>query len=300
MGPLKIKKPKVLLFDLSGTVTKASFIDGVLFPYIRTNISTYFTENWDTDLVKTDVDNMRKMSKLKPDTPKIGEGLSREKEIKAIGDFVKYCMEKNFDCRELSILRFNIWFDGYKRGRLETPVYSDVAVQLKKWQTELSIKLFVMSNGWSEATKRFLAKTNHGDLNILIENHFDPRLGDLTKKETFVKALQSINQKPDEALFLTKDGAEGNAAKQAGLNVILVLTHRRNITKLEPAHQKLPRVRSFNEIDFTGSKVEKSKKNQLNLLVVLELVRQQSVPMPNRSSQNRHRTLKNEYRIQKK
>lgn len=36
----------------------------------------------------------------------------------------------------------------------------------------------------------------------------------------------------------------------AGLIVVLVLTHRRNIEKLDSEAKRLPRVRSFNEIEF--------------------------------------------------
>lgn len=55
-----------------------------------------------------------------------------------------------------------MWFDGYKRQRIETPVYSDVAIQIQKWRCDQEIKLFVFSNGWAEATKRFMSQTNHG------------------------------------------------------------------------------------------------------------------------------------------
>jgi len=141
-----------------------------------------------------------------------------------------------------------MWFDGLKRGKIEMPVYSDVVSKLKKWSTELHIKLYVLSNGWSEATKRFMAMTNHGDLSVLIEDYFDTELGELNEPATYTKALAVIKEPAESVLFLTKNAGEARAAMTAGLNAILVLTHRRNIEKLDEEGKKIPRIRSFNEL----------------------------------------------------
>lgn len=145
---------------------------------------------------------------------------------------------------------FHMWFDGYKRERIETPVYSDVAIQIQKWRCDLEIKLVVLSNGWAEATKRFLSRTNHGDMNLLIDEHLDTTLGQLTAAETFSKVLEKVQLPAAEVLFLTKNADEAKAAIAAGLIVVMVLTHRRNIEKLDAEAKRLPRVRSFNEIEF--------------------------------------------------
>lgn len=143
-----------------------------------------------------------------------------------------------------------MWFDGYDKSKLETPVYSDVAVQIQKWRCDQNIKLFVFSNGWAEATKRFLSKTNHGDLNLLIDEHFDTSLGQLSDPETFKKVLSKIKEKPEDVVFLTKSADEARASAKVNLTTVLVLTHRRNIEKLDSDGKKMPRVRSFNELEF--------------------------------------------------
>ncbi|KAI2810444.1 hypothetical protein RDWZM_002579 [Blomia tropicalis] len=250
MVQLQVKRPRALLFDISGTVAKTSFIDKVLFPYITNYAETYFNENWDNDTTRQDLDALRAVSQSDPEAPQIASGLSRDEEIDATVKFIRFYMEHQKECKALTLFRFRMWFDGYKRDRLNTPVYSDVAIQLQHWRSDQGIKLFVVSNGWSEATKRFLQKTSHGDMNLLIENHFDTRIGKLNEPDTYRKILEKIKEEANEVLFLTKDGSEGNAALNAGLNVVLVLTHRRNIEKLNEDEKKIPRVRSFNEIDF--------------------------------------------------
>lgn len=110
-----------------------------------------------------------------------------------------------------------MWFDGLKRGRIEMPVYSDVANKLKIWSSQLSIRLFVFSNGWSEMSKRILSRTNHGDLSTLIEDYYDTELGELTETATFTKALALIKEPPETVVFLTKNAAQARAALSTAL-----------------------------------------------------------------------------------
>lgn len=146
--------------------------------------------------------------------------------------------------------RFHVWFDGYDKNRLETPIYSDVAIQIQKWRCDMQILLYVFSNGWAEANKRFLAKTNHGDLNLLISGHYDTTMGPSNEPDTFKRLLGAIKQKAEDVLFLTKAPAEAHAATAAGISCVLVMTHQRNIDKLDEADKEAPRIRSFNELEF--------------------------------------------------
>ncbi|KPM05227.1 enolase-phosphatase E-1-like protein 1 [Sarcoptes scabiei] len=131
-----------------------------------------------------------------------------------------------------------MWFDGYNRNKIETPVYSDVAIQIKHWRITQNIKLYVLSNGWVEATKRFMAKTNHGDLNLLIDGHFDSTSGPLDDPNTFRRVVEQISLPPTQVLFLTKSPSENKAALEAGLNSILVMTHRRDLARLDDKMKK--------------------------------------------------------------
>lgn len=146
--------------------------------------------------------------------------------------------------------RFHVWLDGYERNKLETPVYSDVAIQIQKWRCDLKIRLYAYSSSWSDATRCFLSKTNHGDLNLLIDGCFDTTLGPSNVTTTYEKVLDSIKQKPENVLFLTKSTSEAQAALKAGISVVLVLTHRRSQDQLNDSNKGLPTIRSFNELDF--------------------------------------------------
>ena len=144
----------------------------------------------------------------------------------------------------------HVCFDGFEKGLMETPVYSDVAIQIQKWRCDQQIRLFAIGNCSAVGTRYFLAKTNHGDLNLLIDAHFDNSIGSPTETATFQKLLTEMKQQPEDVLFLTKSPEEARAAKSVGIAVVLVVTHRRNAEKLDEADKTMERIRSLNELQF--------------------------------------------------
>lgn len=246
-----VKRPRAIMFDLVATVVKTSLVDGVLLPYIVDNIQLFLEENWSIKAVQDDIANLRWAAKQDPTAPQIPEStVDRAQLITAVANYVRYAQTNQKDGLAMTLLRLHMWFDAYKRNRLQTPTYSDAASQLHKWH-ERGIKLCVLSNGWSRASQLFLSNTVHGNLAQLIAHHFDTELGPLDSADTYRKVLQQVQLPPTDVLFLTKDAKEGQAASQAGLSVILVITHRRTIEKLNEDQAKMARVRSFSDLDFT-------------------------------------------------
>ena len=226
MVQVKIKKPAAVIFDFSGTAARETFVEKYLLPYFTAAKKAYFEANWSKDECKEDVKALAAAAAKDSDAPKIDTSGGKQDQLNSVAKYVDYCLEKGkVGSKAFIMYRFHVWFDGYERGKLQTPVYSDVAVHIQKWHLTLNIKLFIMSNGWAEATKRFMQKTSHGDLAMLIEDQFDTSLGSLTNAETFKKMIAKVKEDPKDVVFLTKSPEEGKAAKSAGLNVILVLTH---------------------------------------------------------------------------
>ena len=251
MAPLKLRKPSAILFDIIGTATKSYFIDQILFPYIRQNCKVYLENNWDNSILQNDITLLREQAKK--DQFKIpGSNESDDAIQNAVVEYVNRSLE--LDNEALTQFKFHMLFDGYAKNRIETPLYTDVAIAIRHWAIDDHIQLFVFSNGWCEATKRYLQKTNHGDMNLLISGHFDTKLGPLTDPATYKKLISKVKHPAEDILFLTHSGAEGRAAKKSGLSVVLIMTHRRDINKLSPDEKKeMPYVRSFNELIFTGT-----------------------------------------------
>ncbi|KAI2807764.1 hypothetical protein RDWZM_005230 [Blomia tropicalis] len=251
MVQVKIQKPKLVLFDVSGTAARESFVEKILLPYFKIAARIYFDNNWGTAQCDEDMKALARAAAAQAEAPKIDLSMPKPQVIDALQTYIDWAQEKLQDnTRAFSTYRFHVWFDGYDRGKLTTPVYSDVAVTIQKWRCDLNVRLYILSNGWAEATKKFMSKTSHGDLNLLIEGHFDTSSGPLTEPSTFKKVVEQIGANTSDVLFLTKSPEEGKAAKDAGLNVILVLTHRGSVDQALQMCKDIPIARTFTEIEF--------------------------------------------------
>ncbi|KAI2805334.1 hypothetical protein RDWZM_008633 [Blomia tropicalis] len=253
MVQVKLKKPAAVLFDFSGTCARETFVEKYLMPYYKVAFRPYLENNWSKDECKEDVKGLTAAaSGDSAANIKIDSSGSKKEQVDALCKYIEYCEENKKVNKAYCMFRFHVWFDGYDKGKVQTPVYSDVAVHIQKWHCDLKIKLFILSNGWADATKKFMSRTSHGDLNILIESHFDTSLGSLTDTNTYKKVIGKVNEKPASIVFLTKSAEEGKAAKDAGLTVILVLTHGKAVEAAEEMckEKDIPIARSFTQIEF--------------------------------------------------
>ncbi|KAH9391161.1 Enolase-phosphatase E1 [Tyrophagus putrescentiae] len=238
---VKVKKPLAVVFDFCGTAARDTFVEKTLQPYFKLAYKAYFEANWSKEECQADAKALAAIDLT----------AAKQEQIAALAKYVEYCGANKKDTSKAFVMyRFHVWFDGYDRGKLTTPVYSDVAVHIQKWKTELQLKLFIFSNGWTEATKKFMSKTSHGDLNALIDDHFDTSLGSLKDAATYRKLIERIKEDPKEVTFLTKSASEGKAAKAAGLNVVLVLTHTATVEAVSTSCKDIPIARSFTQVEF--------------------------------------------------
>jgi len=146
--------------------------------------------------------------------------------------------------------RFHIWFDAYQKGQLVTSIYSDVAIQMKRWRCDYDIKLYIVSQGWSEANKVFLSRTNQGDMTLLLDGYFDTKSGKWKDKNAFLHLLKEINQPPSSVVFFTHTGAAARSASSAGILPILVTTHKKCLDALNEEEKKMTIIRTMNEVEF--------------------------------------------------
>ena len=65
-----------------------------------------------------------------------------------------------------------------------------------------------------------------------------------------MQVLEAVKLPPTDVAFLTKSPEEGKAARDAGLNVILVLTHRASVDVALQICKDIPIARTFTEIEF--------------------------------------------------
>ena len=120
---------------------------------------------------------------------------------------------------------------------------------MQKWRCDEEIKLYVVSQGWSEANKVFMSRTNQGDMGLLIDDYFDTSMGPLGESETFKKILEKVGAN-DNVIFFTKSGWAASAASGAGIFPILVMTHKKSYDMLNEEEKSMAIIRTMNEVEF--------------------------------------------------
>lgn len=245
-----------MLFDVSGTLTQSTFIPKVLVPYFKAYFTVYLEENYDKEECKTMIQELRAEAQLDvaagPTFQIEPADADKKAIIESVSRHINHCLENSIERKAYILFRFKVWFDGLAKDIIKVPVYADVATQLQNWRTNLGIRLFVLSNGWSVATRKFMEKTSKGDLSLLVSDFWDTDIGELTRPETYRLVIERIGEQPEEIVFLSKNLDEARAAKSAGLVVVLVLTHRSQVTAVSEACrvENIPHIRSFDELNF--------------------------------------------------
>jgi enolase-phosphatase E1 len=100
-------------------------------------------------------------------------------------------------------------------------VYSDVVPQFKKWTSD-GKKLYIFSSGSVEAQKLLFGHTTEGDVTSMIADYFDTEVGPKVEKESYTKIAEKIGKPVGEIVFYTDVVKEADAAKEAGMPVVVV------------------------------------------------------------------------------
>lgn len=248
---VSVRRPRAIVFDILGTASKSGFLEKVLFPFLKINLDNYVNTHWTkkefVKLYHRILEQSVEFQKKEASTPLVLPHDSGQAKTSLL-DFINFVTDNGINAPSVTELRFKVWFEGYQQSKLRTPIYSDVPNRIRTWFAE-GIKFYVFSNTWIEAQKALLRNTNHGDLTTLIAGHYDNDFGLLLEPDSWRRLCTDIREQANDVLFLTKSPLEGRAAAEAGLNVVLVLTHRHNVKAVSHEDKKLfPIVRTLNEL----------------------------------------------------
>lgn len=252
-GLVQVRRPRAIVFDILGTASKSGFLERILFPFFKSNLDPYLNTHWNKHdfnrLYKRIQDFSTELNKTEPSTPIVLAHNTTQAKPSLL-NFLNFCQENGIQSPAVTQLRFKVWFEGYQTSRLLTPIYSDVPASLRRWFAE-GIKFYVFSNTWVEAQKALLRNTNHGDLTNLITGHFDNDFGPLNEADSWRRLCAQIHESPNNVLFLTKAVQEARAAQDAGMQVVLVLTHRHNVKAIgHDDRQRFAYVRTLNDLQW--------------------------------------------------
>ena len=122
---LRLKKPKALLMDVSGTLTQSAFTSSILAPYFEKNHKIFLTNNIDKAQISQLVDQMRTAASVDREAPKIADSddVPKAALIDWASAYVEHCVKNKKENKPFVMFRFMVLFDGFDRNKITTPVY---------------------------------------------------------------------------------------------------------------------------------------------------------------------------------
>ena len=219
-----------IITDIEGTTSSLAFVKDVLFPYARNHIAAYIRSHENDPAVDRVLDEAREISGDHLDTNQL------------IQTFIQW-IDEDKKITPLKTIQGLLWEEGYRQGDFKGHIYDDAVVNLRKWKNH-GIRIYVYSSGSVYAQKLLFGHTEFGDLNPIFSGYFDTHTGVKTSAESYQKIAVSIDEDPENCLFLSDIKQELDAALQSGMHTVWLTRDKK--PDPETDHRQ---VASFDEID---------------------------------------------------
>uniref|UniRef100_A0A1B0BMQ8 Enolase-phosphatase E1 n=1 Tax=Glossina palpalis gambiensis TaxID=67801 RepID=A0A1B0BMQ8_9MUSC len=240
---------KAILTDIEGTTTSISFVKDVLFPYAKQYTMKYLQRTWNTEETQNIVHDL---IQLKEHEKYLEELNVTEEQIcpETVAKFINVLIEKDLKLGPLKSLQGLVWAEGYKAGVLKGHVYPDVPFAFKCWY-DANICLAIYSSGSIKAQKLLFNQTEYGDLLPYISKHFDTTSGHKHQVESYKNIARDMDYDISDILFLTDVIKEAEAARLAGMQVV-VLSRPGNARLSERDKSQFLVVNDFNALKIVA------------------------------------------------
>jgi len=190
--------PKSILLDIEGTTSSISFVADELFPYARKHLAAFVEANPE---VAAPI-----LAEVPGDDP--------------VATLIKW-IDEDRKATPLKTLQGLIWAQGYADGELNGHVYPDTPEAIRRW-TEAGLQVNIYSSGSIAAQKLIFGHSIAGDLTPLLGNYFDTTTGPKREADSYTKIADALGLAPSELLFVSDMPAEVDAAREAGLQALLI------------------------------------------------------------------------------
>lgn len=200
---------KAILTDIEGTTSSISFVKEVLFPYARNALPGFVQAHGNEPQVRQWLDAV---------ATEIAASACQDE---VIVETLQGWIDQDRKHTALKALQGMLWDVGYRNGDYTAHLYPEVADVLQGWQAS-GLPLYVYSSGSVPAQKLFFGFSDAGDLNSLFSGNFDTEVGGKREAPSYAHIAKAINIDPAEILFLSDVVEELDAAREAGLQTVLV------------------------------------------------------------------------------
>ena len=199
---------EAILTDIEGTTSSISFVKDALFPYARRALPGFVAARGRDPAVRKWLDAVAAENGGMCDDAMIVEVLQG-------------WIDEDRKHTALKALQGMVWADGYRNADFTAHIYPDAAPALQGWHAA-GLALYVYSSGSVPAQRLFFGHSDAGDLTPLFSGWFDTEVGGKRDAGSYRRIAEAAGQQPGEILFLSDIVEELDAARDAGLQTVLV------------------------------------------------------------------------------
>lgn len=201
--------PRIILTDIEGTTSSISFVKNVLFPYARAALPGFVAQRGQEPGVRQWLDAVAT------------EIAASACDDTVIVETLQGWIDADRKHTALKALQGMIWEAGYRNGDYTAHLYPEVAGVLRRWH-DAGLPLYVYSSGSVPAQKLFFGYSDAGDLNALFSGNFDTEVGGKREADSYRRITAAIGAQAADIVFLSDVVEELDAARQAGLQTVLL------------------------------------------------------------------------------
>ncbi len=225
----------MILTDIEGTTSSISFVKDVLFPYARRALPGFVAAHRDDPEVRRWLDVVATEHGAICDDAVIVETLQG-------------WIDADRKHTALKALQGMIWSAGYQDADFTAHMYPDAVDALQRWHAAAE-QVAVYSSGSVPAQKLLFGHTNAGDLTGLISAWFDTGVGGKRESASYTRIVEALGLPAEDIVFLSDVVEELDAARDAGLQTVLVdRLEDYPVPRDDAAANGHPRVTGFDQI----------------------------------------------------
>jgi enolase-phosphatase E1 len=226
---------QAIVTDIEGTTSSISFVKDVLFPYARRALPGFIREHGGELEVRHWLDVAAADA----------GGLCQDE---MLAEVLQGWIDEDRKHPALKALQGMIWEAGYRDGEYQSHVYADAVAGLRRWHAH-GHPLYVYSSGSVPAQKLLFGHSTAGDLSPLFSGWFDTAIGGKREVASYRNLVAQLGRPAGESVFLSDVVEELDAAREAGLETVL-LDRREDyaVPRLGEATHGHRRVESFDDI----------------------------------------------------
>ena len=199
---------RAILTDIEGTTGSISFVKDVLFPYARRALPAFVAARGQ-----------------EPDVRRWLDAVAAEQggvcDDRMTVEVLQGWIDADRKHTALKALQGLLWADGYRSGDFTAHIYADAAESLREWNAA-GIPLYVYSSGSVPAQKLFFGHSAAGDLSGMFQGWFDTEVGGKRDAASYRRIAGDIGVEPGDVLFLSDIVEELDAAREAGMQTVLI------------------------------------------------------------------------------